>query len=259
MNYLAGIIISIFALITSAYFLDQKASYFYDPVALTMVLGGTLAVIVSTMPNLKLKMIGSIIKNGLSSKHRRGETVNRCIAFTQGTDNSSEKNILIEEKILALGKELISLGLPKNEIEKILTLKIQVHTDATSLVSLWIRSLAKYPPAFGLAGTVLGLIHLMKSLTESSSPAQIGILMAIALLATLYGIVLSNFILAPLGEKIKGALEEEISNAEMTLHCVLLKSEKTNLLIVQENLDQYLLDNKQKVDLISDIKGVISA
>lgn len=251
MSYLFGLMISAIALFLSAYFLDQKASYFYDPVALVMVIGGTIAVIVATKPNLKNRNIWKIIKNGLDAKHRRNQTAKLCSSFLKGEKINLNQDKNIEVKILSSGQELIQLGIPKNEIEAILNLKIQVHTDSTMVVSNWIRSLAKYPPAFGLAGTVLGLIHLMKSLTEGSSPSQVGILMALALLATLYGIIVSNFIIAPLGEKIKGALDEELINADMAIHTILLKVGNTNLLIAQENLGQYLIDDKQKIDLIT--------
>lgn len=250
MSYLIGLIISVIALVLSGIVLDQKASYFYDPVALIMVFGGTFAVIVSTKPNLKLKSIIEIIKNGLDVKHRRNETGKMCSRFLKG-ESSIFNTGKIEEKILNSGSELIQLGIPKKEIESILNLKIQVYTESSLIISTWIKSLAKYPPAFGLAGTVLGLIHLMKSLTEGSSPSQVGILMAIALLATFYGIIVSNFILAPLGEKIKGALDEELINAEMALHTVMLKADQINLLIAQESLGQYLIDPTHKIDLIS--------
>lgn len=250
MSYLLGILISVIALFLSAHFLDQKISYFYDPVAIVMVIGGTLAVTVATKPNLKLKIIFKIIIDGLDVKHRRSETVKICAAFLKGNDFAQKGN-KIEEKILESGRELMQLSLSKNEIESILNLKIQVHTESTLIVSSWIRTLAKYPPAFGLAGTVLGLIHLMKSLTEGSSPSQVGVLMALALLATLYGIIMSNFVISPLGEKIKGAIDEELVNAEMALHTIMLKMDNTNLLIAQENLGQYILDKKQKVDLIT--------
>jgi len=250
MSYLLGLLISIIALFLSAYFLDQKASYFYDPVAVVMVLGGTLAVTVATMPNLKIKSILKIIKEGLDVKHRRNETATTCSAFLKG-ETVKLNSTKIEDKILISGLELIQLGISKKEIEEILNLKIQVHSESILIVSNWIRTLAKYPPAFGLAGTVLGLIHLMKSLTEGSSPSQVGILMALALLATLYGIIVSNFVISPLGEKIKGAMDEELVNAEMALHSVLLKAENKNLLIAQENLGQYIIDEKKKIDLIT--------
>lgn len=251
MSYLFGLIISAAALFLSAYFLDQKASYFYDPVALVMVIGGTIAVTVATKPNLKNKNIFKIIANGLDIKHRRNQTAKFCSSFLKGEKLNLTQDDKIEMKILNSGYELIQLGLPKQEIEAILNLKMQIHTESTMVVSNWIRTLAKYPPAFGLAGTVLGLIHLMKSLTEGSSPSQVGILMALALLATLYGIIVSNFVIAPLGEKIKGALDEELINAEMAIHTIMLKAGNTNLLIAQENLGQYLIDEKQKIDLIT--------
>lgn len=250
MSYLIGLFISAIALFLSAHFLDQKASYFYDPVALVMVIGGTLAVTVATKPNLNVKSIIKIIKDGLDIKHRRNDTAILCSTFLKG-ENISFNDRKIEDKILSSGLELIQLGISKKEIEQILNLKIQVHSDSINIVSNWIRTLAKYPPAFGLAGTVLGLIHLMKSLTEGSSPSQVGILMALALLATLYGIIVSNFVISPLGEKIKGALDEELINAEMALHSVILKAENINLLVAQENLEQYIIDSKQKIDLIT--------
>lgn len=250
MNYFFGLLISTISLILASVFLKQDVKYFFDEVAFIMVIGGTIAVTIATKPNITVITLFKLISKGLRQKHRRQDTANMCADYIKG-NYSDKKEDMIENYILNRGTELSQLGFSVKEIEQILLLKISVEISTSEHVSSWIKSLAKYPPAFGLAGTVLGLIHLMRNLAESSSPAQTGTLMSIALLATLYGIIVSNFIISPLGEKIKISLEEDSVNADMALQTILMKAESGNLLKVQENLEQYMINGNQKLNLIS--------
>jgi chemotaxis protein MotA len=249
MFYLSGLFISACVLALASYFLDQHPAQFLDSVAVVVVGGGTLAVIISTKPPYPMKVIKNLLIMALKKESQRNSIIKKCTDYL--TRKVLPTNpVTLDEQILVNGNDLLMLGFPRSEVEKILTLKTQVYADTSIGISQWVKSLAKYPPAFGLAGTVLGLIHLMRSLSESSSPAQTGTLMSIALLATLYGIVLSNFIISPLGERVKLVVDEEIVNSEIAIQTVLMAFDKTNLLVAQENLDQYLVLNQEKIDLI---------
>ncbi|MGK5085343.1 MotA/TolQ/ExbB proton channel family protein [Bdellovibrionota bacterium FG-1] len=72
-------------------------------------------------------------------------------------------------------------------------------TSEQSVASL--RNLAKYPPALGMTGTVIGLVSLFSSLTPESR-SQIGPNLALALTATFYGLILANVILMPLSDRL---------------------------------------------------------
>jgi chemotaxis protein MotA len=250
MFYFLGLFISLIVLGLAAFFLEQNPLQFFDNVAFVVVIGGTFSVIVSTKPPYSFKTIMNLVLLGVKRENKRSRVVEKCTNYlTQKIVPQNAKSL--DEMILVNGNDLIQLGISKEESEKILNLKIQVYADSALAIAYWVKSLAKYPPAFGLAGTVLGLIHLMRSLSESSSPAQTGILMSIALLATFYGIVLSNFIIAPLGERVKLVVDEEIVNSEMAIQTIMMNYDKTNLLVAQENLDQFLILGNDKVDLIS--------
>ena len=73
-------------------------------------------------------------------------------------------------------------------------------------------------PAFGMIGTLIGLVNLLTSLDD---PKQIGPAMAVALLTTLYGAMIANMFALPLAEKLKVRSKEEILNMSVCLEGVL--------------------------------------
>ena len=84
---------------------------------------------------------------------------------------------------------IIDLDFPSNEVFRIKGFK----------------TMAKFPPAFGMMGTVLGLIALLQSLGNPDAKSQIGPAMAIALVTTLYGIAINNLAIIPMGESLTKA------------------------------------------------------
>ena len=73
------------------------------------------------------------------------------------------------------------------------------HNDVEAITAL--QNLAKYPPALGMLGTVMGMINLFASLS-SSDKSGLGPALAVAMTATFYGLLLSNGILMPLADRI---------------------------------------------------------
>jgi chemotaxis protein MotA len=72
------------------------------------------------------------------------------------------------------------------------------------------RTMATYAPAFGMAGTLIGLVNMLRMMGEGGTPAQIGVNMATALLTTFYGVVLANGILKPMAAKIEKKCHERM-------------------------------------------------
>ena len=112
------------------------------------------------------------------------------------------------------------------------------------------KSLAKYPPAFGLMGTVLGLVNIMKGLAKATDAAGLGVEMSVALVATMYGLLVANFVVNPIGEILNKKSEEEEEYAEIALQAILLLSSKSSLLESQEILNSMVPDNN-KLDFAS--------
>ncbi|MCB0361821.1 MAG: MotA/TolQ/ExbB proton channel family protein [Bdellovibrionales bacterium] len=253
MFYLVGLFMATASVIAVVVHLQQSYNSYWDFVAFAMVLGGTMAVATMTAPwdiyrdlgrNLKRLIVyvapsqKDFIKFCLDmiSRHRNG--------LKDFEINSSRP----EQKILRDGLELISLGFQVEKIEIILKERVYQANERNFRVSAMIRSLAKYPPAFGLAGTVFGLVHLMRGVSEGMNAKETGIRMAIALVATLYGLMVANLFVNPAGELINRFAKMDEVLAELAIQTVLLAAENTPLLEAQEMLNSFV-DTDQRVDL----------
>lgn len=251
MKLFFGLTIFAFGFYNAILHLNQNIENYWDAVAFFVVVGGTVSAALITSPNVKLKFIFSCLLASMFMSFRR----KREMAILNGLNlmKGVVPNLNLyrfDQRILFQGMELLKLGFSLEKIEEVLSFRIDQFAQDSYKVSSWLRSLAKYPPAFGLAGTVLGLVYLMKGISDGSSPAETGGRMAIALVATFYGILLANVLIAPLGESIKENIDENITLAEISLKAIMMIKEGENILVAQEVLNSFIND-KNKVDVIS--------
>jgi len=247
MKIIIGFIIITAGFYISLQHLDQSINQFWDIIAFSMVIFGTIAVSVMTMPSLKLKHTLLIFFKGIGSNHGlREECIKNSISLMKGEAPSGEIK-RIDQKILVDGLELLRLGFNTEKIQTILLDRIEKYTDDSITVAQWVRGLSKYPPAFGLAGTVMGLIHLMKGLGEGVDPKETGLRMAIALVATFYGLLVANVLVNPIGDRITSNIKEDQNLAEISLNAILMLSERTNYVEVVEQMNNYVPSQYKKL------------
>lgn len=101
------------------------------------------------------------------------------------------------------GFQLIIDGLPPNDIESVLELRMRNQELVERNEALVFKTMATFTPAFGLAATFIGLVNMLFLMGEGASPQMVGTNMSLALLATFYGVVLANGFLRPLATKIE--------------------------------------------------------
>lgn len=109
------------------------------------------------------------------------------------------------------------------------------------------KGMGKYPPAMGLMGAVLGMIALLAGLGKPGAEANMGHAMSVALIATFYGIAFANLVIIPIGENLGEAAKELRTKNTIIVEGLKLISEKTNPLILAEELNSFLLP-KERVD-----------
>jgi chemotaxis protein MotA len=107
------------------------------------------------------------------------------------------------------------------------------------------KTLAKFPPAFGLMGTTIGMIALMQSLNGADAKNSIGPSMAIALVATLYGLVLTNFILLPIAENLSEQTQDDFLARSIVVEGVMLIQAEKPTKFIEEKLKSFLLPNQR--------------
>jgi chemotaxis protein MotA len=106
-------------------------------------------------------------------------------------------------------------------------------------------TLAKFPPAFGLLGAVIGMVTLMQGLGGADAIKTVGPAMAVALVATMYGIAIANFIFIPLGENLAKYNKADNIIRKMVMDGVKLIRAKQHPLVVEENIKSYLIASER--------------
>lgn len=107
------------------------------------------------------------------------------------------------------------------------------------------KALGKFPPAMGLMGAVLGMIALLQTLGQPGAEENIGPAMAVALVATLYGIAFANLAIIPIGENLMDSAREVAAKNEMIVEGIKLIAKKKNKILVAEELNSFLLPNER--------------
>ena len=244
MKYVIGLFISVVGFYLAIQHLEQDWKEYWDFVAFFVVVMGTFAVMLITFPAAPIKLLAlrfaqKFFLPSLSLK-QHGQN---CLNFI--TKKKGIKSTSIEAKLLNDGLELHVLGFSKEKIMDILSQRFEVYSGRINALSVWFKRGAKYPPAFGLAGTVLGLIHLMRGISTGVEAKETGIRMAIALVATFYGLLLSNLIMSPLGEWLQEELKKDELKAEMALNAVALMIDGASTIEAQESLNSFLAGSEK--------------
>lgn len=227
--------------------LNQSLLNYYDFVALVMVLGGTFSVGLVLVPWEYRKDLWAAIKSLLSPEQRRYKTiVNESLELIKsGKVNTSDTRNSLYSRILKDGFELIHLGFEKERLASILNEKVFQSIKRKKKISMAVKGLSKYPPAFGLMGTVLGLVNIMKHLAGATDASKLGVEMSVALVATMYGLLIANFVIQPVGEILMKKAEEEEEYAEIAVQAIICVKEQMSYIESQEVLNAMVPDEQR--------------
>ena len=117
------------------------------------------------------------------------------------------ENVPIAYEFLAKAVSLCVDGVEVSQIRDILTTDLQATSARHRRGAQILLGMGAAAPAFGMIGTLIGLVQMLASLED---PASIGPAMAVALLTTLYGALLANVVCLPIAEKLKIRSQEEL-------------------------------------------------
>ncbi|MCS6837465.1 MAG: MotA/TolQ/ExbB proton channel family protein [Bdellovibrionaceae bacterium] len=227
--------------------LDQSLLSYFDFVALLIVLGGTLLVAVITLPweyrHDVVKVLSLLFKK---ERPQFDLLMKQAISVYQTRDlNIKDNHRSLYARVLQQGIELLTLNLPVETIKNILGDQISMQIRRNKRVAYAIKNLAKYPPAFGLIGTVFGLVNIMKKLASTADASFLGAEMSIALVATMYGLMVANFLLNPIGELLLKKSEEEEEYADIALTAIVLVAQQASYLEFMEQISALVPEHER--------------
>lgn len=247
--YPIGLLIALTSFAVAIRHLNQSAGNYYDFVAILVVVGGTAAVMVALVPwNLRKDVMKAF--RGLFMKSRGGyrEILDDCRSFLRSgtlTESATGLAAPLHARLLREGAELWSLGFSLERVEMILSERLDQEIRRNRRVANTLRGLSKYPPAFGLIGTVLGLVNVMRGVSTGADGRQTALEMAIALVATMYGLVIANLIINPAGEIAARESQEQELHGEIAITTFRLWIEKASPLEAQETLNSFVPEEQR--------------
>ncbi|HSI28017.1 MAG TPA: MotA/TolQ/ExbB proton channel family protein, partial [Methylophilus sp.] len=128
-------------------------------------------------------------------------------------------------------------GTPPEKIREICAIDMYFYEmQQRNAAKIW-DAAGGYAPTIGILGAVLGLIHVMENLSD---PSRLGGGIAVAFVATIYGVGLANLVFLPIAGKLKGLIQQEVMRREMLLNAWVSIASGDHPRIVEERLIAYL-------------------
>ena len=143
----------------------------------------------------------------------------------------------IEEPFVAKGLQMLVDGNSAEKIREVLDIDLQSYeTLRWQSARVW-ESAAGYAPTIGIIGAVLGLVHVMQSLGE---PAKLGAGIAVAFIATIYGVGSANLLFLPIAGKLKIIIAQQVNLREMLIDGLCMVANAENPRFIENKLKGYI-------------------
>jgi chemotaxis protein MotA len=247
-------------MILLAVLLEGEASSFLDFPSFLIVIMGSLLVTISCFSFSDFFTCLPIIYYNICFKPRSIDLLMiNLLKFAQelrlGKSNQEVEKILQQQNFdmfFLKAFQMIQDGISQENIEKIMHQEMNSNILSYNKVILLMRKAAETAPAMGLIGTLIGLVQMLKNL---SNPSQLGSAMAIALLTTFYGAVLSYMVFFPLASKLERNSKEESLLQLIYLKTAISIANKENPRYLEITLNS-LLDESQKINYF---KGTVES
>ena len=216
---------------------------FFDIASVVLVLGGTVAALLVgfSMDEMKHVMPGIKAFFGFQTP----ELTRYVQKFSELSRVARRDGLLaldrgineLEDDFMAFGLQMAVDGIEEDAIENLMKQKLQEDLQPRQFMAKFLTTAGTYCPAFGMLGTLIGLIQMLQNLTD---PSQIGAGMAVALVTTFYGALLANLVFLPMADKVKGQIETELKAKQMVQAGVLAIVQGDGPSMVEKRLQLYL-------------------
>jgi len=143
----------------------------------------------------------------------------------------------IEDPFMRKGIMLVVDGVDPEVVRDILETDAALVAERHAVGQAIFAAMGGYAPTMGIIGTVMGLVNVLSNLAE---PEELGHSIAVAFIATLYGVVTANILWLPMGTKLKQKSEKELHVRHLMIEGVLAVQAGENPRIVREKLDAFL-------------------
>ncbi|PAV30129.1 motility protein A [Virgibacillus profundi] len=228
---------------------SEGAGLFLDISSIFIVIGGLIASMLIAFKMDQIKLTNKILREAFNKNDLKlPELIG---LFIRLSERARREGILaleneldeVDDPFIRKGILLAVDGIEPEVINDIMNAEITAIEDRHYKGRSLIEKAGEYAPAWGMIGTLVGLVLMLNNLQD---PATLGPSMAVALLTTLYGTVLSNLVFVPMANKLENKTEEEVFTKQIIIEGVIGVQSGQNPRILEEKLSAFL-SNETKV------------
>jgi|TARA_R110001592_G_scaffold4318_15_gene24400 chemotaxis protein MotA len=238
-----GVILAFVAILGGNYLEGGHAAALVNGPAALIVFGGTLGAAFIQTP-LKVFKRALVISRWifLPPGNRLQEGINQVIGWSTIARKEGllglEQIAELEPDIFARkGLQLLVDGSEPEALRSILEVDLLTREGHDLMAAKVYESMGGYSPTIGIIGAVMGLIHVMGNLAD---PSMLGTGIAVAFVATIYGVALANLFLLPVANKLKSVVLQQSRYREMLLEGLLSIAEGENPRSIEMKLEGFL-------------------
>ncbi len=250
-----GIIFSIFLILFIVFYAANDPLSFLNLPGLVIVIVGTIAAVFLSYPlrDIKqgLRSIKLIIYYESLNPQKEADEITAVSKMWFQRDSIAIENVIdsIHNPYLKTGFQLIVDKAPVDDILALLKWRIARLRAKEKAESNIFYSLASYAPAFGMLGTLVGLINMLEVI-EIKNISAITSNMGIALITTFYGLVLANLVFHPIAVKLERRTEQRIMIMSMVMEGITLIAERRTPSFVRETLKSFIANYDNELDTL---------
>jgi len=247
---LLGIISGVGLIVLGIMNLGADFNIFVSLPSLLIVGGGSLA---ATLLSFSMKDVFGLLKSVLAVFKRQKvnmtsevEEIVELAPVARKSMQELEKSLNnVSDPFLKDGIQLVIDGYNPNDIREIMETRIENRAFREQSEANVLRTMGKYSPAFGMIGTLIGLVVMLFAMSEIAGGGQdpMGVLgrgMGAALITTFYGTIFANLIFNPMAVKFETRIDQRNTLQTMIIEGVLLLHARKHPLIVREKLNSFL-------------------
>ena len=247
-----GVVLALGLILSSIVIGGGSLVSFIDPPSIMVVIGGSIAAAMISFP---MKTFLGVFSVSMKTILYKIDSIPQLIEQLVSLAETARRDGLlalegrieeIENSFIVLGIQMAVDGTRPEVMEDIMRTELDAvatrHRNGKSILD----TMGRFAPAFGMIGTLMGLVIM---LGDMSDPSKIGAGMAVALLTTLYGAIVSNVFFLPLAEKLGFTNKQELLAMEIVVRGILAIQSGENPRVIEQKLNTFVppkLRNSEK-------------
>lgn len=236
---LIGIILVLIGVLAGQVLEGGRLSSLFQPAAFVIVVVSTIGAVLlqSRLPvfwrGVKMLRFVALMPEDQSRKNVQDAMIWSAVARREGFLSLERYIASAKDPFIEKGLKLVIDGIDPERLKDILDVDISFYEmEQRQAIKIW-DAAGGYSPTIGILGAVLGLIHVMENLTD---PSKLGSGIAVAFVATIYGVGLANLLFLPIANKLKDIVGREIVRREMLADIFYSIAQGDSLRIVEERV-----------------------